>query len=41
MTRQPLWVTLCGFQEKGGKEIGESRGDERESTSNDSAFCPQ
>ena len=29
MTRQPLWVILCCFPEKGRKEIRDSRGDER------------
>ena len=28
-TRQPLWVILCRLPEKGGKKIGDSRGDER------------
>ena len=29
-TRQPLWVILCRLPEKGRREIGDSRGDERE-----------
>ena len=30
MTCQPLWVILCRLPEKGRKEIGDSRGDEKE-----------
>ena len=30
MTRQPLWVILCRLLEKGRREIGDSREDERE-----------
>ena len=29
MTRQPLWVILCRLPEKGRREIGDNRGDER------------